>query len=157
MTKIYDLTKAAFFGPIDPKPGPPPETWYGMQAEADKLLRQQPNLSRTALRHAPGYSLVDHPNAGLIVLEDTTAAAVGIYSGETLMVSPDHGGRNIGASVVVALFERAPWTSPQGKFSTLGARTLRRAHALEVCAAFVRGEDIPDAVREEYGLPLRRT
>ena len=153
MTKVWEVAKSAFFGGIVQNDGQPPELWHSLQADVDELLKQNFGIATARLRRAVGYSFVDVGASDVVVVEDATGAVVGAFSGDPLLVSPPQRRRNIGASLVVVLFERTPWTSPPGKYSKLRLRTLRRAHALEVCAAFLRGEDILNDVRSDYGLP----
>jgi hypothetical protein len=110
------------------------------------------------LPHAAGYTYgltsgLPLDQAAMVVFDPTDAPIAGKI-GPTIMVNHAHRRRGVGPGMIVALYETYQW--PPGMafdVSDLGARAMRRAHAVEVAKAYIAGEPIPAQVLAIYNLP----
>lgn len=152
MKEIWELSPEEFHGTLTPN-GQSDDLWsFGGATTAAEMLAQPLGLPATDFTASNGAAYLFIPvqaPGDFVVLEKTTAMAVGFKSGPTIAVADDHRKRGIGVELVLLAYRSAPRPlNPTLDVTVGGMKTVMKAHRTAVERAFRSGE----ANFHRYGL-----
>lgn len=156
--QIWQLTDIEFHGSLSPIPGPDTQFSDLVGGDINMLLTDVDAAPSKPLPHALGYEYKLASGRPLgeatLVVFDAAGTPVAGKVGPTIMVDKAHRRKRLGPGMIIALYHSYNW-APGTAFevSELGARAMRRAHAIEVVTAYLAGEAVPPHVRAIYNLP----